>query len=207
MQITDVRRRRGRLYLLDLDGESAMTVDAATFDESPYRMGGTITDEELHALLEESRRRRAKEKALYLLSLRDHSRGELEQKLRRDAGKEVAAEVAGRMEEIGLVDDENYALRLARELLERRHFPLRRTEKELQARGIDREIAGEAVAQAAQELGTDDRQQALALVRKKYYNKLHDEDARRKTAAALARQGFGFDAVRYALDRAGEPED
>ena len=207
MQITDVRRRRGRLYLLYLEGEAAMTVDAASFDESPYRMGGTITDEELDALLEESRRRRAKEKALYLLSLRDHSRGELEQKLRRDAGSEVAAEVAGRMEEIGLVNDEGYAHRLARDLLARRHFPLRRAEQELQARGIARETAGEAVAQAAQELGTDDGQQALALVRKKYYNRLHDEDARRKTAAALARQGFGFDAVRYALERAGEPED
>lgn len=207
MQITDVRKRRGRLYLLYLDGEAAMTVDAAAFDESPYRMGGTITDEELHDLLEESKRRRAKEKALYLLSLRDHSRGELEKKLRRDAGGEVAAEVAGRMEEIGLVDDEGYACRLARDLLARRHFPLRRAESELQARGIARELAREAVARAAEELETDDEQQALALVRKKYYNKLYDEDARRKTAAALARQGFGSRAVRYALARAMEPEE
>lgn len=204
MQITDVRKRRGRLYQLYLDGEAAVMVDAAVFDESPYRMGGSIEDEELRRLLEQSQKRRAREKALYLLSMRDHSRAELEKKLRRDAGSEVAAEVAERMEDIGLVDDENYARRQARDLLERRHFPLRRAVQELEARGVARELARGAVEQAAQEAGLDDGQQALALVKKKYYNKLHNEEARRKTAAALARMGFGYEAVRYALTAAQE---
>ena len=47
MIITDVRKRRGRLYQLYLDGEPAVTVDAAAFDESPYRMGGRIDDDQL----------------------------------------------------------------------------------------------------------------------------------------------------------------
>lgn len=77
--------------------------------ESPYRAGGVIDDDQLRELLDRSEKNRAREKALYLLSMRDHSRGELERKLRRTAGEQTAAETAARMEEIGLVNDEAYA--------------------------------------------------------------------------------------------------
>ncbi len=204
MEITEIRRRRGRLYLLYLDGQAAVTVDAATFDESPYRVGSLLTDEELHALLEEAEKRRAREKALYLLSMRDHSRGELEKKLRATAGAQTAADTAARMEELGLVDDSAYAQRLAHDLVVRRYFPRRRIVQELTARGVDRELAEAAAASAMEEAGTDDGQQALALLRKKYYNKLSDDDACRKTAAALARYGFSADAVRHAMAAAQE---
>lgn len=56
MIITEIRKRRGTLYLLVLDGEPAMTVDARTFDESPYRPGGAIDDGQLRELLEQSAR-------------------------------------------------------------------------------------------------------------------------------------------------------
>ena len=81
MMITELRKRRGRLVLLVLDGEPAMTVDVRTFEESPYRVGSSLSDEELKALLEESARRRARERAVYLLSRSDHSRRGLEEKL------------------------------------------------------------------------------------------------------------------------------
>ena len=195
MIITETRVRRGQLYLLVLDGEPAMTVDRRTFDESPYKTGALITDEQLRELLEESRRRRAKEKALYLLSMRDHSKAELERKLSAEAGKDVAAQTAERLEELGLVNDEDYARRLARDLRLRRHYPLRRAVQEMQSRGVSRDLA----QLAAQEVETDDTQQALELLRKKYYNKLHTDDERRKTTAALARLGFGYEDIRRAM--------
>ena len=200
MIITEIRKRRGTLYLLVLDGEPAMTVDARTFDESPYRPGGAIDDGQLRELLEQSARRRAREKALYLLSLRDHSRAELEDKLRRGEGREAAAETAARMEELGLVNDEAYAYRLARELRLRTRYPLRRTVQELTARGVDREIA----LQAAGEPETDDAALALELLRKKYYNRLQTEEDRRRVRAALARRGFGGGDIRRAMEAFGE---
>ena len=106
------------------------------------------------------------------------------------------------MEELGLVDDEAYARRLARDLLARKHYPRRRLAQELTGKGIDRALAEEAAAEAMEEAETDDGQQALELLRKKYYNRLYDENARRKTAAALARYGFGGDAVRRAMEAA-----
>ena len=203
MIITEIRKRRGTLYLLVLDGEPAMTVDARTFDESPYRPGGAIDDGQLRELLEQSARRRAREKALYLLSLRDHSRAELEDKLRRGEGREAAAETAARMEELGLVNDEAYAYRLARELRLRKRYPLRRTVQELTARVVDREIA----LQAAGEPETDDAALSLELLRKKYYNRLQTEEDRRRVRAALARRGFGGGDIRRAMEAFGEENE
>ena len=196
MIITELRKRRGRLVLLVLDGEPAMTVDVRTFEESPYRVGSSLSDEELKALLDESERRRAREKAFYLLSLRDHSRAELEDKLRHGASGETAAETAARMEELGLVNDESYAGRLARDLILRKHYPRRRAVQELCVRGIDRDTAQGAVTAVE----SDDLEQALELLHKKQYNKLCNEDGRRKTAAALARYGFGSDVIRKAME-------
>lgn len=196
MIITELCKRRGRLYLLMIDGEPAVTVDVRTFEESPYRVGSSLSEEELKTLLDESQRRRAKEKALYLLSLRDHSRAELEQKLRRESDEETASDTAERMEELGLVNDKEYAVKRARDLIERRYYPKRRAVQELCARGVDRETAQEAV----ERMESDDMCQALALLNKKYYNKLGDESSRQKTAAALARFGFSCDCIRKAIE-------
>lgn len=201
MTITELRKRRGRLYLLVIDGEPAVTVDVRTFEESPYKVGSSLSDEELKSLLDESGRRRAKEKALYLLSLRDYSRAELERKLQQEAGEQTAAETAARLEELGLLNDEAYAGRLARDLIRRKHYPKRRACQELCARGLDRETAQYAV----EEVDSDDVQQALALIHKKYYNKLGDE-SRQKTMAALARFGFSSDVIRRAIEEFIEQE-
>ncbi len=202
MTITEIRKRRGRLYLLVLDGEPAMTVDIRTFEESPYRVGSSLSEEELRALLDESGRRRAEEKAVYLLSRGDHSRRGLEEKLRRFSDREAAAQAAQRMEELGYVNDERYALRLARDLTERKLYPRRRAVQELCARGVDRELAVRAVEETEKE----DLDKALELIVKKQYNRLHDEDGRRKAGAALARYGFDGGTIRRALAQCGDDD-
>lgn len=195
MVITQASRRRKQLYMLYIDGEEWAEVDARTWEESAYRVGMQVTLEDLDSLQTESRSRRAKEKAFYLLSLRDYSRADLAKKLTAQAGREVAEETAARMEELGFVQDEQYAFRLARDLRLRKHYPLRRTIQELQAKGIDRELA----AEAADAVETDDAAQALELLRKKYYNRLNDEQGRQKATAALARYGFSYEAIRQAV--------
>ncbi len=202
MVITAQERMRGSLYRLELDGEPAGTVDKRTFDEAGYRLGGEITQEAWEELQERSARNRAKEKALYLLSQRDRPRGELLKKLQPEAGEEIAQETVDRLEEMGLLDDDALALRWAGDLSRRKCYPRRRVEQELTARGFDRDTA----RRAAEELETEDHTLALALLHKKYYNKMTTEDGRRKTAAALARYGFSSQAVRYALEH-WETED
>lgn len=195
MTIRELRKRRGRLIQLVLDDGSAVTVDIRTFEESPYGVGSSLSDEELLRLTDESAQRRVKEKALYLLSMRDHSRAELEQKLRREGDSDAASSTAARMEELGLINDEVFARRLARDLAERKRYSCRHTMQELGARGIDRLTIQDVMA----ELDLDDAQQALALLNKKYYNKKNDENSLPKVAAALGRAGFDGETIRRAM--------
>ncbi len=203
MKITEVSRRRRQLYLLTIEGGEDVQVDVRTFDESPYREGADITEEQLNALLAASQYNRARERALYLLGLRDYACKELEQKLYAEADPAVAASVVARLREVGLLDDERYAARLARSLSEGKHYPRRRIEQELRRRGVDPLTA----QTAAEELDGEDFEQALALLERKYYNKLNDPDDRRRVTAALARRGFSYGAIRRAMDALEIPDD
>ncbi len=195
MIITEARRRRRSLYLLVLDGQEGPTVDVRTFDESAYRVGGSITQAQLTALLETSEYNRARDRALYLLGLRDYACKELTKKLLTEARPDIAERVVARLAEVGLLDDERYAQRLAQSLSRSKQYPKRRVAQELQRRGVDRDTA----AFAAEEIECEDFEQALALIEKKYYNKMTDRDSRQKVMAALTRRGFSYEAIRRAM--------
>lgn len=203
MKIIEVSRRRRQLYLLTFEGGDPIEVDVRTFDESSFNEGCNITEEQLNGLLAASQYNRARERALYLLGLRDYACKELEQKLYAEAPPETAAAVVERLRQVGLLDDERYAARLARSLSEGKHYPRRRIEQELHRRGISSVLIQAAIS----ELEGEDYEQALALLQKKYYNKLNDPDSRRRVVAALARRGFSYGAIRRAMDEMGAPDD
>ena len=203
MKILSVSRLRRRLYQLDLENGDPVEVDVRTFDESGFRQGSDLTEEQLNTLLATSQYNRARERALYLLGLRDYACKELEQKLYTEATPEVAAAVVERLWEVGLLDDERYAARLARSLSEIKHYPRRRIEQELRHRGISSML----IQTVLSELEGEDYEQALALLQKKYYNKLNDLDSRRRVTAALARRGFSYGSIRRAMDEMGAPDD
>ena len=94
MLITAIEPRRKSLRALYLDGELAVNIDAQTLLSSRFQVGTEITDEELHELLAASDANRAKEKALYLIAHRDHSKKELVDKIRRTASQEAAEKAA-----------------------------------------------------------------------------------------------------------------
>lgn len=184
MKITAAKRIRGQQYALTLgDGDETIEIDRATFDHSGLRIGSDIDGAQLEALLQTATYNRVRSRALYYLTDRDYAAGELVTKLCRMTDRETATAVVERLCEVGLVNDRAYAARQAQNMAEYRFYPRRRILQELRAKGIDRDIAEEAVAA----LETEDFELALALLRKKYYNKLSDDAARARTAAALAR--------------------
>ncbi len=197
MRITAIEPRRKGLRALYLDGEFAVNIDAETLLFSPHRIGQEITDEELHNLIKESDVRRAREKALYLLSHRDHSKKELEDKIVRSGTSGEAARTAAlRMEEIGLVNDESFARRYADELCKRKYFSKSRIAYELQKKGIDRDLIHAII----EEMAVDPAQQLRELLARKYARNLQDEKGRRRTVAALQRLGYRWEDIRRALE-------
>ena len=203
MELTAIEPRRHRLVQLYLDGEAAVKLDAATAQEARLRVGMELDDEELHELLQKSDAARAKETALCLLEHRPHAKRELERKLSRTVGEEAAQAAADRMEELGLVDDADYAARLAQELA-RKGYAFSRTVQELVRRGVDRELAQEA----AREASPDPEEAIRRLIQRKYERRLGDEKGRRQTAAALQRLGYRWEEIRSALrEFDGDPEE
>ena len=203
MKILEAAIRRRRLYLLRLEDGRELSVDRQTFDESPYRAGGDITEQQLDTLLADSQYNRARERALYLLGLRDYGCREMEQKLLTEATPEIAAAVVERLRQVGLLDDSRFAARLARHLNEYKQYPRRRIRQELLRKGVDAATAEEALSQ----LEGEDFQQALALIEKKYYNKLDTPESRQRVIAALARRGFTYAAIRRAMEEFGDERE
>ena len=101
MRLTAIRPRRKKLSLLVIDGEEAMTVDTGVLQEMGYREGSELDDEQLKELLDRSQKRRAREKALYLLEYRNHSRKELEDKISRVTSREAAREALLAIDDVG----------------------------------------------------------------------------------------------------------
>lgn len=196
MRITAMDRRRAQLYAVTFDEDVECLLDVRTMDEAGYTVGSELSEEALAQLQAASTYRRAREKALYLLSVRDHARQELCDKLLSECDETTAQNVVQQLEELGLIDDVAYAARLSQDLMTIKLYSRKRTVQELCARGIDRDIA----QQAADAVDTDDLQQALALLEKKRYNRDCDEKQRRRMTDFLARRGFSYDVIRRALD-------
>ena len=203
MLITAIEPRWKSLRALYLDGEFAVNVDAQTLLGSRFQVGTEITNEELHELLLASDANRAKEKALYLIAHRDHSKKELVDKIRRTASQEAAEEAANRMEEIGLIDDRDYARRYASELFQRKCYARKRVEYELIQKGIDPDFIEELL----EELEPEPVEQLTALIERKYLRALEDEKGRRRTVAALQRLGYRWEDIRRALKDYEFPEE
>lgn len=195
MIITDVQPRRHRLSQLYIDGEAAVKVDTETWLRSGLAPGDEIDDEALYTLLQDSAAHRAHEKALYLLEHRAHSKKELADKIARaEFDREAAQQAAERMEELGLVDDEQYARRLAQELFTRKKFGVRRVKQELRQKGIAEEI----IQLVLDEFSTEQEESAekiRAILERKYPAAWEDEKIRRRAIAALQRYGYSMEDI------------
>lgn len=195
MLITAIEKRRKMLSALFLDGEFAVNIDTETLLKFRYKIGMDITDEQLHELILASDVRRANEKALYLLEHRSHSKKELIEKIQRTTSKEAAQSAANRMEELGLVNDEDFAKRYAAELLNRKGFASRRIQYELLQKGIDKEI----VAQIIEELETNPVEKIKEIIEKKYLRYLQDEKGYRRAVNGLQRLGYRYEDIKRAI--------
>ncbi|MEI4745650.1 regulatory protein [Rhodococcus erythropolis] len=132
----------------------------------------------------------AKDACLRLLTDRARSRSELETKLSgRGFEPEIITKVLDRLQEIGLIDDADFA----NQWVHSRHTysgkGRRALAVELRLKGIDQDVASEALSQIDPE---DERERAAELVRRKLKNKPVDDRDKvtRRLVSMLARKGY-----------------
>ena len=198
-RLTQIKEtKKGRLALF-FDGEFAFSLDENTFADAGLHQDDDLEEWQIEELRKKSETRRALDKAMDYLALRDHAAGELYQKLCRKFDAHSAAAVA-RAGELGLLNDAGFARRRAAELLRKRKSR-REILNDLAAKGIDRDTAAEVVEELFAE-GEDGENPELAtaraLVERQYTAKLA-AGKRDQVAAALARRGFSHAVIREVL--------
>lgn len=135
------------------------------------------------------------QRAIGLLSRREHSRRELTRKLKvRGIEAEAATAAVDRLAQEGWQDDTRFAESLVRSRSASGYGPLH-IRAELGTHGLDRD----AVAAALDTFDGDWAANARDLVRRRYGPEvLSDLAVRRKAADFLARRGFDADTIRRA---------
>jgi regulatory protein len=149
-----------------------------------------------------------RETVLRILTAAPKSRRELEQSLARKGYPEhVVTPVLDRFDEVGLIDDAEYAQMVVRTRHAERGLARRAIAVELRRRGIDDEVAADALGQ----VDADDERETAARLAERLIARSRglDRDARlRRAASALARKGYGpglaFAVVKDALAAEGE---
>lgn len=156
--------------------------------------------------------------ALHYLERFASSKAKLKRVLSRKAARSLAhwggeaieaeamiAAVIERLAGLGYLDDQAYARQKA-ESLQRRGGSRRIIRQSLAAKGVDADMAAEAMAALEPELDA-----ARALARRRRLGPFRaeaSEDSRRRDLAALARAGFAYDIARRVIYAAnGDVED
>ena len=203
MQITAIEPRRKGLCALYIDGEFAMKLDTEVLLTHRFDVGREISDEQLYECIQASDRKRCKDKAMWLISFRDHSRKELIDKLKKDYGEESCISAVDRLEELGLIDDERFARRYTADLINLKHLSERGVRQKLREKGIDRDLIDEVL----DEFVIDEEEQIRTVIEKKYARSLSDEKGHRRAVNALTRLGFSYASIKSVLNEYTEIEE
>lgn len=194
LSIKESKANKIHIYV---DDEYRATVDSDYWYSEKYRNYKEINEEELTELLDAVSFRRAYNKGLDLLSRRPHGTKELVKKLcEKGHEKESAEKACDRLLELGLLNDEEFARMLANELYERKGYGIKRMKQELIFRGIEREIAENAI----ESLDIDTQTRIILVIKKKYLNKINDEKGRKRAVDGLMRLGYSYFDIKNALN-------
>jgi len=195
------KRVEGRWLVVLEDGSILRVGEGEVIDFSLYA-GKELSEEEALRLQDSVRRSGLKTRAIELLMRKPQSRKELGRKLMEwEASQEEAEAICNRMEELGYLNEAEYAGRVVR-YYAAKGFGERKLRDELYRRGIPRELWEEALAQI------EDNSQAIDDFLAKKLKGSHDPKAVKRASDALARRGFSWSEISEALRRYGmEAED
>ncbi|MCM1577591.1 MAG: RecX family transcriptional regulator [Ruminococcus sp.] len=167
--------------------------------DSGLKRGSPITGDEADRLIYKNDRRRARERALYLVTGHDYSYCGLYEKLENNYPEEICEEVCNELAKRGIIDDGRYARKLCRHLFEGKKLGEWAVRREMRQKGLTDEIIEEAMDEFMEE---DDCFARLErLVETKYERYLTDEKGFRKVRDALARKGYSYDDIKEVLEQ------
>ena len=185
-EVTRIIERRGRAKVF-VDGEFWAELDPSVLFERGLREGTTLYSEELLAARVAGEGPLAMNRALNILGYRARAVGELRERLARaEYALGTVDAVVGRLEELGYLDDEEFARETARG--KARKYGPRRIIGELRRSGVSEEVARGAVEE---EFGERSEHGAALEAARRRYNTGEGSDAvARRVYGFLVRRGY-----------------
>lgn len=196
--VSDLRENRG-LMEISLDGVLWLRVRKKHFAQVALETGEAVDPEEYMDRVAAIQAADCYEAALTMLDQAAQTSGDLRLKLIRKGYVEPAAQaVVERLTGNGLIDDARYAQRVAQGQLNKAvgAYAVRR-------KLMAKRLPEEAIVAAMEGFDGDQQAQACREAAGKLWRKyaaLPRREARAKLSQALARRGFGWDAISSAVD-------
>jgi regulatory protein len=195
-------RRPGRVEITA--GNAEWTVSLDDLGGLDVRVGAVVDDALRVRLDDAALRTRVYDRAAGMLAARGRASAELRRLLVQKGEDPVAVDAAiERLREQGFLDDEAFARQFARSRVAGRGMARRRVADELRRRGVDRQVAGDAIEAVFQEEAVDERS-ALADVaerRLRLMARLDVATQRRRLFAYLSRRGYDSEDIRAVISR------
>jgi len=207
MSVAEDPRVKGRVRVrCQALGESVtLVIGASGVRAFNVRTGMTLDTVSWAALSREARVVHAQDAALRMLSTSRRSRRDLELRLRRrEPDQSVIADALGRLDSIGLLNDDEFALAEAAAQLRNASRSTGAVKRRLRQRGVAGDVADAAVASVVGLEGVDDaaRCEAAAEKRVRQLRSFDKATAQRRLMGFLMRRGFASDLVFQATRRA-----
>ncbi len=180
---------------MEVDGEK-YKIDTATLQNEGIKEGMDIPFERFIEINHISNRNRAYEKALYLLDYRDRTYVEIKRKLLENFPPEAVEYALLKVQELGLIDDENFARRFAGEMINFKNYGKKRVESELYRRGVERDI----IEKVLEEFDIDSVEKIREILSRKFSPIPEDKKEISKIVNALMRQGYSYSDIKNALN-------
>lgn len=198
MIIMEIIRKKSYFEVHTEDG--FYEIDAAFLAEYDLEEGAEAEDSLLLSLHDQSRYRRAYQRACYLLDERDYSYAMLYKKLMQTyQDKPLCLKVMDKLMETGQIDDSRYAGKLAEYLVERKKYGIFRAKQEMLKRGLAKHLIEDALAELE-----DTAEENIPDVLEKKYGRIlidpKDFKTRQKVIAGMARLGYNYQSVRNAIE-------
>lgn len=209
MSVAEDPRVKGRVRVrCQALGESVtIVIGASGVRAFNVRTGMVLDTVSWAALSREARVVHAQDAALRMLSTSRRSRRDLEMRLRRrETDRTVIADALGRLDAIGLLNDDEFALAEAAAQLRNVARSTGAVKRRLRQRGVAGDVADAAVAAVieADDISDSTRCEEAAQKRARQLRSCDKATAQRRLVGFLMRRGFSgdlvFAAVRRALD-------
>ena len=191
MKIVEIKKDKKHTVKVSFDSGKAFNFDIDYWNSICLKENDSIDEETLNYHLKESDYIRAKSRGLWFLDRSDYSEKTLYEKIVAGGISNVAAARAvARLKELGLVDDEKFARRLA-EQMSNSNVSKRESYAKLYNKGIPTTV----IKQVLEDTCFDEVSQIKAVIDKKYRLKMNTKEEIQKVYAALIRKGFSYSAV------------